>query len=213
MCGDVRFAQSHESNAGTMSEPAQNEAVVLTRTVAGQRAAVWGLPLLEETHLHVLLLVNGYTSLDSLMDRVGHADDVGDAIRKLLDLGLVARVNPAARRWPLWRSLGTSSKSESEAAGECEADTRLARDACWLGAVRISVFKAGGWILVAGRFLIVSAPARPPEAPSNPGAERESLFAGDARSCLPMSSGSKRPHGHAAPRAAVALVGIVFRLG
>jgi hypothetical protein len=98
-----------------MTMQPQNDPVVLARTAAGQRVAVWGWPLPNEAHLDVLLLVNGYTPLGVLAGFVEHADDVGEAVRSLQELGLITSVDTTAPSWPLWRSQASPGDPERRA--------------------------------------------------------------------------------------------------
>jgi uncharacterized protein YeeX (DUF496 family) len=68
------------------------EDTVLARTTAGQREVLDEARQLDDTQRRMLLLVNGFTPLSSLIQRLPSTDDPHGRVRMLLDRGLVSRV-------------------------------------------------------------------------------------------------------------------------
>ncbi len=88
---------------GTTVNVAQHltDDMILARTSAGQREALVGVHRLDDSQRRLLLLVNGFTPLGGLMDRLPQAADLRERMRRLLDEGLVATVDadpPRTRR-------------------------------------------------------------------------------------------------------------------
>jgi hypothetical protein len=85
---------------GTMVNAAQRltDDTILARTLAGQREALVEIHGLDESQRRMLLLVNGFTPLGGLMDRLPQADDLRERMHRLLEEGLVAAVEAAVPR-------------------------------------------------------------------------------------------------------------------
>ena len=73
-----------------MDDQRLTDDTILQRTAAGQREALLhGVPL-DGAQRRLLLLVNGYTPLRGLADRLPPGDDLHARVRPLIDGGLVA---------------------------------------------------------------------------------------------------------------------------
>ena len=72
---------------------------ILARTSAGQREALVEVRGLDESQRRLLLLVNGFTPLGGLMDRLPQAADLRERMHRLLEDGLVAAVDGDDPRW------------------------------------------------------------------------------------------------------------------
>ncbi|GAA0755099.1 hypothetical protein LRH25_29190 [Ideonella azotifigens] len=69
--------------------------LVLARTQNGQKVAVEDSSTLETDDRRLLLLVNGFTPLSHLEERLPIGNELKAAVRKLLDRGLVSQVQAA----------------------------------------------------------------------------------------------------------------------
>lgn len=65
--------------------------VVLRRTVSGQHEAIAPSGQLSPAALRLLLLVNGYTPLGTLVENCMPDADIGLAVRQLAEHGLIRR--------------------------------------------------------------------------------------------------------------------------
>ena len=81
-----------------------DDQVVYSRTPAGQREVIFSDSLLEPPAQRLLLLVNGETPLRTLLDLLRlDGPNVGDAIVRLVDQGLIAARSEEAPAKPLAR--------------------------------------------------------------------------------------------------------------
>lgn len=72
--------------------------LVLRRKTAGARAVLWSRTELNDIERRLLLTVNGYTPLRTLLDLNFVGDDAQQAIEDLLAKGGARRCRPSSRR-------------------------------------------------------------------------------------------------------------------